>query len=916
MPDLDLLRGLADEIVPPPFEALRETARRRTRRATAVTVVAAAAAVALVVGVTFLAVTDDDRKPRPIGPPEVVDTTHPLTYAEGTAVHYGDKTVTVPDVVAELDVTDAGVVVRTEDGRIWLTDGAGVDQVGTLGSPGKAYDVEDHPYATSWGFVVSGNSGTSAAWLEFPKPGEPEVVVYDTRAHKESARQALEVTPGSYALLSSVTERYGYWFTSPETTGDDISLPQARIELATGTQERVTRKSFEADTPGVGTAAHDDGQPRPGQGTGRVPGPRRHGVAVRHRRRTGGAARCPAAGRSRRRDAQAVLLRSPRRLSGHGAELAHPVARRRHRRDHGEPSRQGRPARVPRLHTSLLRSPSACPTPRSCPRSADGPRATFSPPLGVLPGGGSDHERRPARAATGGGPSMNRRRLAALLAVTAVLASTGCLGSESVDPPRPAPSVADPAPADEPARVVTLGFAGDVHFQLHLAALLDHPRGALGPIARALRRADVTMVNLESAITNGGARDPKELEVPSDRYWFRAPPAALDLLERAGVDVVTMANNHGADYGADGLADTLRAARRSPIPVVGVGRDRGAALTPYRVTVKDTDIAFFAADASPREGSSSVWEAGVNNPGIAAARGARTLRALLAALRATARDEVAVVYLHWGAPDTACPSRAQRQLARALADAGADVVVGTHAHVLQGAGWLGDTYVAYGLGNFLWYHDHRPTAESSSCGWRTGAWCPTTGCPPRSRCSDGRSRCTATHVPLRSPDGVRCGAARVWPPDPSRHPRPTRSPRPASRLATCRRTPRPCTGSVRRCGPACAPPTARGARCRGRTSGTCGCPTSASTGATTSARWSSPHVTRGMWQESSPGCTTPAGRSGRCGWPATSTGTTTGRWRPTTPRRTTVAGWPGATAGRTTPSARRSTSTRSRTPIW
>ena len=303
---------------------------------------------------------------------------------------------------------------------------------------------------------------------------------------------------------------------------------------------------------------------------------------------------------------------------------------------------------------------------------------------------------------------MSRRSAAALLALTAVLAATGCVGSESVAPPPPTPSAASPAPADQPTRVVTLGFAGDVHFELHLASLLDRPRGALGPIARTLRRADLTMVNLESALTTGGSRDPKELEVPADRYWFRAPPAALDLLDRAGVDVVSMANNHGADYGADGLADTLRASRRSPIPVVGVGRDRDAALTPYRATVNGTDLAVFAADASPREGSSPVWEAGTRNPGIASARDPRALGTLVRALRATARDEVAVVYLHWGLSGQTCPSRAQLRTARALADAGADVVVGTHAHVLQGAGWLGDTYVAYGLGNFLWYHNHRP----------------------------------------------------------------------------------------------------------------------------------------------------------------------------------------------------------------
>lgn len=253
MPDLDLLRGLADEIVPPPFDALRETAQRRTRRAAAATVVAAAAAVALLVGVTFLAVTGDNRKPRPIRPPDVVDTTHPLTYAEGPKVHYGDKTVRAPGVVAEVDVTDAGVVVRTDDGRIWLTDGAGVDQIGTLGSPGNAYDVEDHPYATSWGFVVSDNTGARAAWLEFPSPGEPELVVYDTATRKETYRRALPASAGSYALLGSVTERYGYWYTSPETVESDVPLPQQRIELATGVRERVTRRAYAADTPGVGT---------------------------------------------------------------------------------------------------------------------------------------------------------------------------------------------------------------------------------------------------------------------------------------------------------------------------------------------------------------------------------------------------------------------------------------------------------------------------------------------------------------------------------------------------------------------------------------------------------------------------------------------------------------------------------------
>jgi poly-gamma-glutamate synthesis protein (capsule biosynthesis protein) len=131
--------------------------------------------------------------------------------------------------------------------------------------------------------------------------------------------------------------------------------------------------------------------------------------------------------------------------------------------------------------------------------------------------------------------------------------------------------------SEGPRGTVTLAFAGDVHFQLHLAALLDHPSGALGPITQTLKATDVTMVNLESAITGRGTPEAKELEVASQRYYYRTSPAALGVLTAAGIDVVTMANNHDADYGPVGVADSLASIRTSPIPVVGIGRNRRTA---------------------------------------------------------------------------------------------------------------------------------------------------------------------------------------------------------------------------------------------------------------------------------------------------------------------------------------------------
>lgn len=299
-------------------------------------------------------------------------------------------------------------------------------------------------------------------------------------------------------------------------------------------------------------------------------------------------------------------------------------------------------------------------------------------------------------------------------------------------PPAPAPQAdpPPPVPLDEgPSGELTLAFAGDVHFERHLAALLTRPQAGLGEIDRALGDADLAMVNLESAITVRGRPAAKELELPVLRHHFRTSPAALEVLAAAGVDVVTMANNHGVDYGPVGFADTMAAIRTGPIPVLGVGEDRRAAFTPYLVSIRGTDLAFLAADDSRRESAQRLWAAGPANPGLAAAHSDRG-RALLAAVRRASRQaDVVVVYVHWGKESQSCPTARQRFLAGALSRAGADVIVGSHAHVLLGSGWLGESYVNYGLANFVWYHNFRPLTGVLTVRIRDGkvvddAWSP------------------------------------------------------------------------------------------------------------------------------------------------------------------------------------------------
>jgi poly-gamma-glutamate synthesis protein (capsule biosynthesis protein) len=172
------------------------------------------------------------------------------------------------------------------------------------------------------------------------------------------------------------------------------------------------------------------------------------------------------------------------------------------------------------------------------------------------------------------------------------------------------------------------------------------------------------------------------------------------------VDLVTMANNHILDYGQTGLADTIAAAKAAHFSYVGAGVDAAAAWAPYVTTIKGTKIAVVGVSQVAQLAPS--WVATAHRPGEA---NAINLRQTLAAVRAAKRlARLVIVFMHWGTEGTACPDQNQLALAPKLAAAGASIIVGSHAHMLQGSGWLGHTFVAYGMGNFLWWEHSYSTA--------------------------------------------------------------------------------------------------------------------------------------------------------------------------------------------------------------
>ena len=320
---------------------------------------------------------------------------------------------------------------------------------------------------------------------------------------------------------------------------------------------------------------------------------------------------------------------------------------------------------------------------------------------------------------------VRRRRLAALLALGAFAAlavgvvvgrggegRSAVRGSVATEPsaaPQPAPRRATTAATPSRGRLgsgkpVTLAFGGDVHFESPIRERLDaSPASVLAPISPILGRADVAVVNLETAVTERGSP-------ASKAYTFRAPASAFDALKAGGVDVANVANNHGMDYGRVGLRDTLAAARRAGVPVIGAGWSEDQAYAPHRVTVDGQRVAVIGATQVLDDHLIGAWSASPGRLGLASAKDEpRLVRAVRAARRA---NDTVVVFLHWGLELSTCPTGVQRSLARKPTAAGADVVVGSHAHVLLGAGRMGKALVAYGLGNFVFYAFRELTAQT------------------------------------------------------------------------------------------------------------------------------------------------------------------------------------------------------------
>lgn len=247
---------------------------------------------------------------------------------------------------------------------------------------------------------------------------------------------------------------------------------------------------------------------------------------------------------------------------------------------------------------------------------------------------------------------------------------------------------ASSAPAEP--RQQTLLFVGDVMLSRGVGARMRAANDWTYPflkVADTLRAADLAFGNLESPVSDVG-RNRHHL------YSFRADPKAIEGLTFAGFDVMSVANNHMYDWGAPALLDTLHRLRAAGIRPVGAGANDGQAHYPVLVNLNGVRLAFLAyVNVEPHQAT-----AGPDRPGVAWLEPERTLEDIRFA-RALA--DLVVVSLHWGVEYTRRPLKSQVALAHEMIDAGADLVVGGHPHVVQPLEEYHGRWIAYSLGNFI-----------------------------------------------------------------------------------------------------------------------------------------------------------------------------------------------------------------------
>ena len=240
------------------------------------------------------------------------------------------------------------------------------------------------------------------------------------------------------------------------------------------------------------------------------------------------------------------------------------------------------------------------------------------------------------------------------------------------------------------SKEITLLFTGDIMLSRSVGDIMERTGNWDYPFlntAEFLSSADITFGNLEGPISAGGAK-------VGSTYSFRADPRVIQGLKSAGFDVLSIANNHILDYGRDALIDTIQILEGSGIEPVGGGSNYKLAHEPVIKTADGVKVAYLAytplipATLGSKEAAPAVAFLDLETA-VSDVRAARVL------------SDIVIVSVHWGDEYQKLPNKKEKEIGRALIDAGASLVVGHHPHVVQEIEKYSGGFIAYSLGNFV-----------------------------------------------------------------------------------------------------------------------------------------------------------------------------------------------------------------------
>lgn len=263
------------------------------------------------------------------------------------------------------------------------------------------------------------------------------------------------------------------------------------------------------------------------------------------------------------------------------------------------------------------------------------------------------------------------------------------------------PESEEPEPAEPEDYDFTCVFAGDINLadDWNTMAYYDQQEGGIRDcigeeLIQTMQEADLTCVNLEFCLSDRGT--PMEGKL----YTFRAGSERVSILHELGVDLANLANNHIYDYGRDAFLDTLSILQEEQIAYVGAGQNAAEAEAVWYTELDGQTVAVVSATRA--EKYILTPEAGEETPGVFRCYDMGSLLETVEEARANA--DVVIAYIHWGTEYSEELESAQTEGARALIDAGADVVLGAHPHCLQGMDFYKGKPILYSLGNY-WFNE-------------------------------------------------------------------------------------------------------------------------------------------------------------------------------------------------------------------